>query len=85
MDWNVLVLGLLLHLPSAFFARTIASQKARKSSNWFIAGLLFGPLGLIAAVGLPDRHQIVYLRHLAESSGYKPRHRCGGQGADNDA
>ena len=38
---------------------------------WFCAGLLFGLLGLIAAAGLPDRHQIVYLRHLAEAQGYR--------------
>ena len=60
------------------FAKTIAAQKARSSMKWFWAGLIFGWLGLIAAAGLPDRHQIVYLRYLAESQGYQPRHACGG-------
>ena len=62
------------HLASGCLAKTIASQKARNSKRWLLAGLLFGPLGLIAAAGLPDRHQIVYLRYLAESQGYQPRH-----------
>ena len=35
-----------------------------------MAGLLFGPLALLAVAGLPDRHQIVYLRYLAEAQGY---------------
>jgi len=71
--WNV---------PSAFLAKTLASQKARHSRRWFFAGLLLGPLGLIAAAGLPDRHQIVYLRHLAEAQGYEPKHKCGGNAQD---
>ena len=48
-------------------------------SHLISAGLLFGPLGLLAVAGLPDRHEIVYLRYLAEAQGYQPRHNCGGQ------
>ena len=49
-----------------------------------LAGLIFGWLGLIAAAGLPDRHQIVYLRYLAESGVSAPsclwwQHRLVGQ------
>ena len=61
------------------------AQKARNSNRWAVAGFLFGPLGLIAAVGMPDRHQIVYLRYLAEQQGYQPRHACGGQKGETDA
>ena len=68
-----------IHLISALLAKTISRQKARSSRNWFLAGLFFGPLGLIAAAGLTDRHQIVYLRYLAESHGYEARHGCSGQ------
>ena len=79
MEWKLLLMVLVSHLASAFLSRTIAAQKARHSKRWFVAGLVLGPLGLIAAAGLPDRHQIVYLRHLAESQGYQPRHACGGK------
>lgn len=41
---------------------------------WFWAGLLFGPLGLIGAAGMPDRKSQVWLRFLAEAQGYQPRH-----------
>ena len=70
---------------SAGLSKTVAAQKARNSNRWAVAGLLFGPLGLIAAVGMPDRHQIVYLRFLAEQQGYQPRHACGGQKGETDA
>ena len=78
MDWLLPIIVVVTHVVSAFFAKTIAAQKARSSMKWFWAGLFFGWLGLIAAAGLPDRHQIVYLRYLAESQGYQPRHACGG-------
>ena len=82
MDLKLLLIVLVSHLISAGLARTVAAQKARSSRNWLLAGLLFGPLGLLAVAGLPDRHQIVYLRYLAESQGYQPRRKCGGQAAD---
>ena len=37
-------------------------------SHLISAGLLFGPLGLLAVAGLPDRHQIVYLRYLGRDA-----------------
>ena len=79
MDLKLLTMVLVSHLISAGRARTVAAQKARSSRRWLMAGLLFGPLGLLAVAGLPDRHQIVYLRYLAEAQGYQPRHNCGGQ------
>ncbi len=79
MDWLLPLLIVVSHVVCACFARTIAAQKARSSIKWFWAGLIFGWLGLIAAAGMPDRHQIVYLRYLAESQGYQPRHACGGK------
>ena len=83
MDLKFLAMVLVSHLISAGLARTVAAQKARSSRNWLVAGLLFGPLGMLAVAGLPDRHQIVYLRYLAESQGYQPRHKCGGQAGDD--
>ncbi|OUT72413.1 MAG: hypothetical protein CBB79_06340 [Synechococcus sp. TMED19] len=78
MEWKLVIMILVSHLASAFFSKTLAGQKARNSKKWFLAGLIFGPLGLIGAAGLADRHQIVYLRYLAEHAGYQPRHACGG-------
>ena len=74
---KVLLMVLAWNVPSAFLAKTLASQKARNSKRWFLAGLLLGPLGLIAAAGLADRHQIVYLRYLAEAQGYERKRNCG--------
>ena len=85
VDLKFLVMVLFSHLISAGLSKTVAAQKARNSNRWLLAGLLFGPLGLIAAVGMPDRHQIVYLRYLAEHQGYQPRHACGGQKGETDA
>ena len=82
MELKSLLFVLIAHLISAGLSKTVAAQKARNSNRWAVAGFLFGPLGLIAAVGMPDRHQIVYLRYLAEQQGYQPRHACGGQGRD---
>ena len=74
MELKSLVFVLIAHLISAGLSKTVAAQKARNSNRRAVAGFLFGPLGLIAAVGMPDRHQIVYLRYLAEQQGYQPRH-----------
>ena len=85
VDLKSQVVVLVVHLISAGLSKTVAGQKARNSNRWLLAGFLFGPLGLIAAVGMPDRHQIVYLRYLAEQQGYQPRHACGGQKVDSAA
>ena len=85
VDLKSQVVVLVVHLISAGLSKTVAAQKARNSKRWAVAGFLFGPLGLIAAVGMPDRHQIVYLRYVAEQQGYQPRHACGGQKGETDA
>ena len=85
VDLKSQVVVLVVHLISAGLSKTVAGQKARNSNRWLLAGFLFGPLGLIAAVGMPDRHQIVYLRYLAEQQGYQPRHACGDKKGEVDA
>ena len=82
MELKSLVFVLIAHLISAGLSKTVAAQKARNSNRWAV---LFGPVGLIAAVGMQDRHQIVYLLCMAEQKGYQPRHACGGQKGETDA
>lgn len=84
VELKSLVVVLVIHLISTGLSKSVAAQKARNSNRWAVAGLLFGPLGLIAAVGIPDRHQIVYLRYLAEQKGYQPRHAFSGQKSEMD-
>ena len=79
VELKSLVVVLVVHLISAGLSKTVAVQKARNSNRWAVAGFLFGPLGLIAAAGMPDRHQILYIRYLAEQQGYQLRHAFGRQ------
>ena len=58
----VIVLGLF----SAFLAGNVASDKGHDGTLWFLAGLLLGPLGLIAAAGLSDRKLRRYIRQIGE-------------------
>ena len=37
------------------FASTIAGGKGHSACSWFLGGILFGPLALIAILGLRDR------------------------------
>ena len=63
------MLILLFLIPCGFFSSTIAANKDYDRVNWFIAGLFFGPLGLIAIVGMPDKKLRRYIRLLAKSQG----------------
>jgi hypothetical protein len=56
-------------LACAFFTRSLAESKGHNSDVWVMAGLFFGPLALLAAVGLPDLKTRKYLRLLAEHQG----------------
>jgi len=65
------VLLLLINIISGTLSSSIAGTKGWNGGMWFLAGFLFGPLGLVAAAGLPDRRLRVYLRHLASEKGWK--------------
>lgn len=47
------VWGLLAWVACAAFAGHLAGEKGRCGFCWFVLGIVFGPLALIAAVGLP--------------------------------
>jgi len=51
-------------------ASAITGEKGWNSTNWFLTGLLFGPFGLLAAAGMPDRRTQKYLRYLATQQGW---------------
>ena len=53
-------------VSSAFFTVTVATQKDCNGFLWFIGGLIFGPLALNAACGMPDKRSRKYLRRIAE-------------------
>ena len=42
-------------LACAIFSGIIASEKRYSGVAWFLLGVLFGPLTLLATVGLPSR------------------------------
>ena len=56
-------------LPCGFFAASVAGDKNHNPFAWFFAGLLWGPIGVIAAAGLSDRKQRRYMRLLVEHKG----------------
>ena len=64
-----LILLMTLWIPCAFFCSNLANDKEHEGSSWFVAGLLFGPFGLMAAAGLSNRRLRRYLRLSAEGQG----------------
>ena len=60
---------LLFWLSCAFYAAAAAGDKGHNNIEWFIGGLVFGPVALIAAAGLGDQKQRRYIRLWAESQG----------------
>lgn len=53
----------------AYLTQQVAEAKGYNPIDWAVKGFLFGPLGLLAAVGLPDVKSRKYLRLLAEHQG----------------
>lgn len=62
---------LLLIVPVIFaaFSATLAEAKGYNKAGWALAGLLFGPIALLTAMGLPDLKLRKYIRLLAEHQG----------------
>jgi len=66
MDFIGWIVILVFALVCAGLTAEIANSKGWDGTAWFFAGLLLGPLGLLAAVGLPDKQLRNYVRALAE-------------------
>lgn len=47
--------GVFAWLACGFFAGHLGDEKGRCGLCWLVLGLLFGPLALLAAVGLPSK------------------------------
>lgn len=58
----------LSYIACAFFASGTASSKGRSELGWFVLGLVFGPIGLIA-VGFAEN--IETSRRIQALQGYK--------------
>jgi hypothetical protein len=66
------LLVIVLCCICAGLSSSIASTKGWGAFNWLVSGFLFGPLGLIAAAGLPDRKLQHYLLELSKQNGISP-------------
>jgi hypothetical protein len=66
---ETVVLAIALVSACAAYTSSVAESKGHNSGSWFIGGLFFGPLALIASSGLPDLKARKYLRLLAEHHG----------------
>lgn len=48
---------LALLLASPVLSAIVAHSKGRNTTGWLICGLVFGPLGLLAACGMSDNRR----------------------------
>ena len=66
---TIIVLFLFVWLPACFIAGTVADNKGFSGDKWAFAAFFFGPLGLLGAVGLPDKKQQRMLGMIAMTQG----------------
>jgi hypothetical protein len=59
----------LLSVLCAGFTGVVAESKGHNQASWLLGGLFFGPLALLASLGLADLKTRKYLRLLAEHQG----------------
>ena len=61
----VLISLLVTWISCAVIASSVADAKGLDGFSWGVAGFLLGPIGLIGAVGMPDRRLRSYIRSIA--------------------
>ena len=59
---------LIIAFICAGLSSHVADAKGFDSGSWVLAGLLLGPLALLALAAMPDRRLRRYIRALAEKS-----------------
>ena len=57
---------LIVWLSAGFYSGEVANEKGYSGAAWFLGGLFFGFIALIAAAGLPDRKLRKYIRLIGE-------------------
>ena len=63
------LLGFMFGIIFSAFSASVAGDKGYHRVSWALAGFFFGPIGFLAALGLPDVIQREYLRLLLKSNG----------------
>ncbi len=53
----------------ASYTQSVAGAKGHDGTAWGVGGFLFGPVALLASLGLPDLKTRKYLRLIAEKQG----------------
>jgi len=64
-----IILVIIFAFVFGSLAGHVAGSKGCDSGSWSVIGFLFGPIGLIAACGLPDRRLHGYLKSIALAVG----------------
>lgn len=66
---GLLILVIIFAFVFGSLAGHVAGSKGCDSGSWSVIGFLLGPIGLIAACGLPDRRLHGYLKSIALAVG----------------
>lgn len=66
---TLIISWLLTAVVCGCFTSAVAASKDHDSIAWLIGGLVFGPLALLASVGLSDQKLRKYIRRIAEHQG----------------
>jgi hypothetical protein len=64
-----ILVGFVFGVIFGAFSASVAGEKGYRRLTWIFAGFFFGPIGFLAALGLPDLKQRRYLRLLLEHYG----------------
>ena len=65
----MILLIVILLIASGYYCSVVAGEKGYNRTNWFLGGLLFGFLALLAAVGLPNKKLDRYIRRIGLKQG----------------
>ena len=66
---NLFIPVLLVAVVFGCFTNAVAESKGHYGTAWFFGGLVFGPIALLASLGLPDLRLRGYIRRIAEHQG----------------
>ena len=64
-----ILLLLWFQLSAALLCYVVANDKDHPAVNWFLVGLFFGPIALIAVAGMGDRDLRRQIRLMVDKQG----------------